>query len=81
MLTLSILVKMPEFLRVLREWASGDAGSEEQVSAPRNLIMLILALPEATEAAHLFAQLSFLGDPIEFAGSLAVSVLAFLSLQ
>jgi hypothetical protein len=43
--------------------------------------MLILALPEATEAARIFAHLAFLGDPIEFAGSLAVSVLAFLSLQ
>jgi len=43
--------------------------------------MLVLALPEATEAARIFAQLSFLGDPIEIAGSLAVSVLAFLSLQ
>ncbi len=43
--------------------------------------MLIMALPEALELAHLSAQLAFLSDPIEIAWGVAVSILAFLSLQ
>ncbi|MEQ9145156.1 MAG: hypothetical protein RLO08_12455 [Parvibaculaceae bacterium] len=43
--------------------------------------MLMLALPEAIEAANIVSQMAFLGDPIEFALGLALSALAFLSLQ
>jgi hypothetical protein len=43
--------------------------------------MLMLILPEAIETAQIYAQLAFLGDPIEFALGVAMSALALLSLQ
>ncbi len=43
--------------------------------------MLMLILPEAIETARVYAELAFLGDPVEFGLGVALSALALLSLQ
>jgi hypothetical protein len=45
------------------------------------MIMLMMALPEALELAHLSTQVANLGDPVEFVWSVSISILALLSLQ
>ncbi|MDF1846565.1 MAG: hypothetical protein P1U69_05140 [Parvibaculaceae bacterium] len=43
--------------------------------------MLMLILPEAIETAKVYAELAFMGDPVEVALGVALSALALLSLQ
>ena len=60
--------------------------SKGHVPGPRTpgtcvLTMLMLILPEAIETAKVYAELAFMGDPVEFALGVALSALALLSLQ
>ncbi|MCE8000324.1 MAG: hypothetical protein HEP70_15815 [Rhodobiaceae bacterium] len=73
---------MPEFLRFfLRIKASKGHVLGALAQSTCVLTMLMLILPEAIETAKVYAELAFLGDPVEFALGVALSALALLSLQ